>query len=159
MESQQKMNVYSKTARKDVIWLSGAIIWTDWVDAYKEIFVAAESQRASRPKCTCRCGCRVKPRRRRHCPICGAMVGPGCHPIPCWDENMRCCHMCVGGNPQESYEKLAEGMHVRTLAFLSDVDRVRCAAECFRPTQLCSRAWVRPLGYMDLLPRWQNAKI
>ena len=116
-------------------------------------------ERPSRPKCTCRCGCRVRPGRRRQCPVCGAMVGPGCHPTPCWDQNMGCCHMCVGGNPQESYEKLAEEMHVRTFAFLSDVDHVRCAAECFRRTQLCSRACVRPLGHMDLLPRWQDGKI
>ena len=159
IESPQKMNVYSKTPRKDVIPSGGGIISTKWVDTPKEIFVAAETQRPSRPRCTCRCGCRVRPGRRRQCPVCGAMVGPGCHPTPCWDQNMGCCHMCVGGNPQESYEKLAEEMHVRTFAFLSDVDRVRCAAECFRPSQLCSGACARPLGHMDLLPRWQDAKI
>ena len=115
IESPQQMNVYSKTARKEVISSSGAIIWTEWVDTCKEIFVAAETQRPSRPRCTCRCGCRVRPGRRRQCPVCGAMVGPGCHPTPCWDQNMGCCHMCVGSNPQESYEKLAEEMHVRTV--------------------------------------------
>ena len=164
IESLQKMNVYSKVPRKDVISSGGRIISTKWVDTHKETleepkYIVAEAHRPSRPRCTCRCGCRVRPGRRRQCPVCGAMVGPGCHPTPCWDQNMGCCHMCVGGNPQESYEKLAEEMHVRTFAFLSDVDRVRCAAECFRPSQLCSGACARPLGHMDLLPRWQDAKI
>ena len=34
---------------------------------------------------------------------------------------MGCCHMCVGGNPQESYEKLADEMHWRFSQMLTMV--------------------------------------
>ena len=59
------------------------------------------TQRPSRPLCACRCGCRKRPSRRIQCPACGALVGPGCSPTPCWDPRSNCCHLCTTGNPQE----------------------------------------------------------
>ena len=59
------------------------------------------TQWPSRPLCACRCGCRRRPSRRIPCPACGAFVGPGCHPVPCWDQQRNLCHLCTTGNPQE----------------------------------------------------------
>ena len=57
-----------------------------------------EAPPEDRAKCQCRCGCRGKPAKKgqRVCPVCGLMVGIGCHIAggPCWVEAAGRCHMC-----------------------------------------------------------------
>ena len=67
---------------------------------------AAAIEVPSRPLCACRCGCRKRPSRRIQCPGCGRLVGPGCAPVPCWNQQTGACHLCAEGNPQEKFSSM-----------------------------------------------------
>ena len=67
---------------------------------------AAAIEVPSRPLCACRCGCRKRPGRRIQCPGCGRLVGPGCAPVPCWNQQTGACHLCAEGNPQEKFSSM-----------------------------------------------------
>ena len=72
---------------------------------------AAAIEVPSRPRCACRCGCRRRPGRRIQCPGCGHWVGPGCDPVPCWNQQTGACHVCAQGNPQENIGEAARAPH------------------------------------------------
>ena len=72
---------------------------------------AAAIEVPSRPLCACRCGCRKRPSRRIQCPGCGQLVGPGCAPEPCWNQQTGACHVCTQGNPQENIGEAARAPH------------------------------------------------
>ena len=72
---------------------------------------AAAIEVPSRPRCACRCGCRRRPGRRIQCPGCGHLVGPGCDPVPCWNQQTGACHVCAQGNPQENIGEAARAPH------------------------------------------------
>ena len=74
---------------------------------------AAAIEVPSNPRCACRCGCRRRPGRRFQCPGCGHWVGPGCDPVPCWNQQTGACHVCAQGNPQENIGEAARAPHPR----------------------------------------------
>ena len=72
---------------------------------------AAAIEVHSRPFCACQCGCRRRPSRRIQCPGCGHLVGPGCDPEPCWNQQTGACHVCAQGNPQENISEAPRAPH------------------------------------------------